>query len=154
MLLHLFQLFECTAKLVWAGGLFEAAADAVEFPDDIINPLSSHKLTDSLKITITSALEIHILNDVVLVGCHLNHLRTGSLCLILYMFHICYFGCEGLKLPHYHIEHHHQDEADGKANGAEIRVLTTGGFGDEFLNHDIEHGSSGKSKHIREDRHE
>ena len=56
-------------------------------------------------------------------------------------------------LTHYHIEYHHQDEADGKADGAEIRVMTAGGFRDEFLDHDIEHGSCGEGKHIGEDGH-
>ena len=39
------------------------------------------------------------------------------------------------NLPHYHIEHHHQDKANGKADGAEIRVLAVGSFWDEFLDH-------------------
>ena len=55
---------------------------------------------------------------------------------------------------HYHIKHHHQDETDGKADGAEIGVLTAGGFGYQLLNHDIEHGSCGKGEHLREDGHE
>jgi len=55
---------------------------------------------------------------------------------------------------HYHIKYHHQDKTDGKADGTEIRVLTAGGFGNQFLDHDIEHGSGGKGKHVREDGHE
>ena len=57
-------------------------------------------------------------------------------------------------LSHDYIEYHHQDEADGKADGAEIGVLTTGGFGNQFLDHDVEHGACGKGQHIREDGHE
>ena len=49
------------------------------------------------------------------------------------------------RLPHYHIEYHHQDEANGKANGAKVRVLTTGGFRYEFFYHHIEHGACCKS---------
>ena len=59
-----------------------------------------------------------------------------------------------INLPHYHVEHHHQDEANGKADGAEIRVLTAGGFGDEFLDYNVEHGSCGKGEHVRENGHE
>ena len=57
-------------------------------------------------------------------------------------------------LTHYHIKYHHQDEADGKTDGAEVRVLTAGGFGDELLDYDVEHSSGGKGKHVREDGHE
>ena len=38
-------------------------------------------------------------------------------------------------LTHYYVKYHHQDEADGKADGAEIGVLTVRGFGDQFLDH-------------------
>ncbi len=51
-----------------------------------------------------------------------------------------------LSLTNHHIEYHHQNEA----NGAEVGVLTAG----EFLNHDVEHGSCGKCKHVRHDRHQ
>ena len=33
-----------------------------------------------------------------------------------------------IKLTKYYIEQHHEDEADGKTDGAEIAVVTTGGF--------------------------
>ena len=70
----LFQLLQCAAKLVGTGRSLHATADAVELADDIIYPLSPHKLADSLKITIAPALEIHVLDDVVLVGRHFNRL--------------------------------------------------------------------------------
>lgn len=57
-------------------------------------------------------------------------------------------------LSHHHIEYHHEDKTNSKADGAEIRVLTAGGFWDEFLYNHIEHGSCGKSEHVREDRRE
>ena len=59
-----------------------------------------------------------------------------------------------VKLSHYHIEHHHQDETDGKADGAEVRVLALRGFWDEFFDDDIEHGTCSKSEHVREDGHQ
>ena len=58
------------------------------------------------------------------------------------------------RLSHYHIEYHHQDEANGKADGAEVGVLTAGGLRDEFLDHDVEHGACGKGKHVWKDGHE
>ena len=57
------------------------------------------------------------------------------------------------RLAHHHIESHHQHETDGKADGAEIGVLTAGSFGDEFLNHDVEHGTCCKGEHIGKDWH-
>ena len=58
------------------------------------------------------------------------------------------------RLAHHHIESHHQHETDGKADGAEVGVLTAGSFGDEFLNHDVEHGTCCKGEHIGKDWHE
>ena len=51
-------------------------------------------------------------------------------------------------LSHHHVEHHHQDKSDGETDSAEVGMLTTGGFWDEFLYHHIEHGASGKSQHV------
>ena len=53
-----------------------------------------------------------------------------------------------LALTHHHIEHHHQHETDGKANSAEIGMLTAGGFGYQFLDHDVEHGSCSEGNTI------
>ena len=58
------------------------------------------------------------------------------------------------QLSHHHIESHHQHETDGKADGAEVGVLTAGSFRDEFLNHDVEHGTCCKGEHIGKDWHE
>ena len=49
---------------------------------------------------------------------------------------------------HHYIEYHHQDETDGEADGAEVRVLTAGGFGNEFFDNDIEHRSCSKGEHV------
>ncbi len=56
-------------------------------------------------------------------------------------------------LSHHHVEHHHKHEADGKADGAEIRVLAARGLGNEFFYHHIKHGSGGKGEQIRENGH-
>ena len=52
----------------------------------IVNLLTSHQLTNALQISIASAQEKHLLDHVVLIGCHINHLRTSAVSLILYMF--------------------------------------------------------------------
>ncbi len=52
----------------------------------VVNLLTSHQLADALQISITSPQEEHLLDDVVLIGCHVNQLRTSPMSLILYMF--------------------------------------------------------------------
>ncbi len=71
--------------------------------------------------------------------------------LIRLFFH--FYRCN-FNLTHYHIKHHHQYEANGKADGAEIGVLTAGGFWDQFLDHDVEHGSRGKSEQVGKGGHQ
>ena len=51
------------------------------------------------------------------------------------------------------VEDHHEKEAEGETYGACVGVFTLLGFGDEFLNHDIEHGAGGESEKIGENRH-
>ena len=57
-------------------------------------------------------------------------------------------GIHCSTLSHHYIEYHHQHEADGKTDGAEVGVLAVGGFGDKFLDHDVEHGACGKGEHV------
>ena len=52
---------------------------------------------------------------------------------------------------HHHVENHHQHEANGKTNRAEVRMLALAGFGNEFLHHNIEHSACGKSQHVGQD---
>ena len=51
-------------------------------------------------------------------------------------------------LSHHYVKYHHQHETNGKANGAEVAVLSAGCFGDEFLDDHVEHGSRGKGQHV------
>ena len=44
----------------------------------------------------------------------------------------------------HHVEHHHYNEPYGKADSAEVAVLAVGGFGYQFLDHHVQHGTSGK----------
>ena len=53
-----------------------------------------------------------------------------------------------LRLPQYHIEHHHQHKANGKPDGTEVGMLAAGGFGDEFLDNNIEHGTCCEGQHV------
>lgn len=50
--------------------------------------------------------------------------------------------------PQNHIEQHHQQETDGEAYGAHIRVATFLRLGYQFLDHDIHHRSGGKRQQI------
>ena len=72
-----------------------------------------------------------------------------------HLFPSCHLLVEfNFLLTHYYVKYHHQDEADGKADGAEIGMLTVRGFGNQFLDHDVEHGSGGKGEHVGEDGHQ
>ncbi len=68
------QLLECPAELVGTGGALAATAYAVEARDDVIDMLSAHQLADALQVATASAQEEDLLDDVVLVGRHVNEL--------------------------------------------------------------------------------
>ena len=82
----LLQLFQGSAELVWAGSAFCAAADAIETFDDVVDMLAANQLTDTLKVTIASSKEKHLLNHIVLVGSYIDQFRASAVSLILYMF--------------------------------------------------------------------
>ena len=88
---HLFQLFQGAAELVGTGSGLVAAADSVEFADNIVNLLACYQATDTLQVAVASAKEEDLLDNVVVVGCHVDEHRAGTLCLILYMFHYSMF---------------------------------------------------------------
>ena len=69
-----FQLLQCPAELVGTRRALHAAADAVEATDDVVDLLAAHQLADALQVTVASAQEEYLLDDVVLVGCHVNQL--------------------------------------------------------------------------------
>ena len=70
----IFQLLQCTAKLVRAGSGFTAAPDPVEFADDIVYFLAGHQAADALQIAVTAAIEDDLLYHIVLIGCHIDKL--------------------------------------------------------------------------------
>ena len=56
-------------------------------------------------------------------------------------------------LSHYHIQQHHQCEANSEKDGTEIGMLTIAGFRYEFLYNNVKHSSCGKSQHVGEHRY-
>ena len=69
----LLQLFERPTELVRTGSALGAAADAVDFPHDVIDVLTANQLADALQVAVAAAEEEYLLDDVVLVGGDVNH---------------------------------------------------------------------------------
>ena len=55
------------------------------------------------------------------------------------------------RSPKRRIQHHHHTESNRKKDCADIRVVSLGHFGDQFLDDDIEHGTGGEAEQIGED---
>ena len=53
-------------------------------------------------------------------------------------------------LSHYHIQQHHQCEANSEKDGTEIGMLTIAGLGNQFLYNYVKHGSGSKGQHVWE----
>ena len=79
-------MFECTTQLVRTRCILDTTANAIQTTNHIVNLLPSHQLTDTLQVSIAATQEKYLLDNVVLIGCHINHLRTSAVSLILYMF--------------------------------------------------------------------
>ena len=84
--------------MVGAGGGLDAAADAVQFVDDVVDVLSAHQLADALEVAVASAEEENLLDDVVLVGSHVDQFRACAVGLVLYVLclhgaNLVYFTC-------------------------------------------------------------
>ena len=75
----LLQRFQCAAELVRAGGGLAAAADAVEFLDDVVDFLSGDQAADALEVSVASAYEEDLLNDALVIDGHIDELRAGAL---------------------------------------------------------------------------
>ena len=80
------QLLQCPAKLVGTGGALHTAAYAVEAGNDVVDSLSAHQLADALQVAVTATEEEYLLDDIVLVGGHVDELRARPVGLILYVF--------------------------------------------------------------------
>lgn len=66
------ELLQCTAELVGTRCAFSATANAVKLANDIIDMLSAHQLAHTLEVAIATTQEKHLLDDVILVGRHVN----------------------------------------------------------------------------------
>ena len=89
------EALEGTTELVGAGGALGAAADAVELTDHIVDALATDQLADALQIAIAAAQKKHLLDDVVLIGCHVDQLRacTDGFVLNMLCLHISLLFC-------------------------------------------------------------
>lgn len=83
-----FQLFQCAAELVGAGGGLPSAADAVEFWDDVVDFLAGDQPTDALEVSVASAIKEDLLDDAVVIDGHIDELRTGALGFVEGVFHV------------------------------------------------------------------
>ena len=68
------QLLKRPAELVWTRGTLRPATDTIQAPYHVVDFLPSHQLGDALQITITSTQEEHLLDDIMLIGRHINKL--------------------------------------------------------------------------------
>lgn len=68
----IFQLLQCTAKLVGTRGVLCSTTDAVKPTNDVVDVLAADELTDTLQVAVATSKEEYLLDDVVLVGCHVN----------------------------------------------------------------------------------
>ena len=86
-----FQLFQRAAELVGAGGGLAAAADAVEFRDDVVDFLADDQPADALEVSVASAHEEDLLDDAVIIDGHIDELRAGALGFVEGGFHDFFF---------------------------------------------------------------
>ncbi len=75
------------AELVGAGGGFVAAADAAEFGDHVVDFLAGDEAADALQVAVAATEERDLLDDVVVVGRHIDEQRASALGGVLYVFH-------------------------------------------------------------------
>jgi len=86
------EFFKGAAELVGARGALRATADAVEPFDDIVDVLAAHQLADTLQVAVAATQEEYLLDDVVLVGRHVDEFRACAVSLVLYMFGLHMFS--------------------------------------------------------------
>jgi hypothetical protein len=67
--------------------------------NDVVNLLSRHQSADALQVAVAAANEEHLLDNVVVIHCYVNHFRAGSLRHILCVFHNdnVVLACKGSK---------------------------------------------------------
>ena len=75
----IFEGFQCPTKLVGTRRRFIAAADAIQFANDIVDFLTCHQTTDSLQVTVATAIKGDLLDDAVVINRHIDELGAGAL---------------------------------------------------------------------------
>jgi hypothetical protein len=75
------------AQLIGARGNLISAAYSFQFVDYVVDFLSLHQSADALEVSVATAEERHILDDVVIIGCHVDKNRAGALGGVLEVFH-------------------------------------------------------------------
>jgi len=60
------------AQLIRARGNLIAASDAFQLVDNVVDFLSLHQSADALEVSVATAEERHILDDVVIIGSHVD----------------------------------------------------------------------------------
>jgi hypothetical protein len=117
----LFQHLECATQLVRTRGTLDATADAIQSSNHIVNFLTCYQLADALQVTIAPAQKEYLLDNVMLIGCHVNQLRTSAVSLILYMFcsHIIQILCKvTVFIPNFQIIHEKTSEMQTEKFGS------------------------------------
>ena len=81
-----------STELVGTRGALLTTADAIDAGDDIVDLLATYQLADALQVAMTATQEEDLLDDVVLVGSHVDEFRTGAFCLVLYV--LCFHNSD------------------------------------------------------------
>ena len=74
-----FEGFQCPTELVGARRSFIAAADAIQFANDIVDFLTCHQTTDPLQVTVATAKKGDLLDDAVVIDRDVDELGAGAL---------------------------------------------------------------------------
>lgn len=82
-----FEGFQCAAELVGTRCGFIAAADAIQFTNDIIDFLTCHQTTDPLQVAVATAKKGDLLNDALVIDGHVDELGAGALGFVEGVFH-------------------------------------------------------------------
>ncbi len=83
----IFEGFQCPTELVGARRSFIAAADAIQFANDIIDFLTCHQTTDPLQVTVATAIKGDLPDDAFVIDGHIDELRAGALGFVEGVFH-------------------------------------------------------------------
>jgi hypothetical protein len=75
------------AQLIRARSNFVTAAYSFEFVYHVVDFLTCHEAADALEVAVAASEEGHVLDDVVIIGSHVDKNRAGALGGVLEVFH-------------------------------------------------------------------